>query len=196
MSEDSPQPENHAEPPIPVEPEPAPQAAPEEHPDRAQQAGYPPDSGPEQDVVFVKRAMFRAAPLRFSGLVIVVLAAIVGGIWLAIDGRPIVAYIAGGLGVVALLYAGWWKVMTFASSLKITNKRTQHRRGLFSKSTSEVLHDNIRNVQVEQSFWQRIFDVGTLGLSSSGQDEIEILMKDVPKPHEVARVIDLYRPLG
>jgi hypothetical protein len=88
-----------------------------------------------------------------------------------------------------------WKIKTLGAALEITNKRTVERRGLFSKATSEVVHDNIRNVQVDQTFWQRVWKVGALGLSSSGQDGIEIHMQHVPKPEEVRRIIDLYRPL-
>ncbi|MEN1704735.1 MAG: PH domain-containing protein [Planctomycetota bacterium] len=168
----------------------------EEAEDRAAAAGFPPDSGPEQDVISIREAMVTAAPLRFVILCAMVLAAVVGGIWLAIDKRTILAALVGVVGLVVVGYLLTWKVLTYANSLKITNKRTIHRRGLFDKSTSEVLHDNIRNVQIDQKLWERIFNVGSLGISSAGQDEIEVQMTKVPRPEKVRRIIDLYRPLG
>ena len=53
----------------------------------------------------------------------------------------------------------------------------------------------MRNIQIEQGFWNRVFNVGTIGISSSGQDGIEILIANIPKPDEVKKVIDHYRPM-
>ena len=82
-----------------------------------------------------------------------------------------------------------------SAALDITNKRSTEVRGLFSKATSEVLHDNIRNIQIAQSFWQRIWRVGTIGISSAGQDGVEIQVQDIPNPNKIREVIDLYRPI-
>lgn len=79
--------------------------------------------------------------------------------------------------------------------LHITNKRSILRSGFFSKSTTEVLHDHVRNVQVDQTFLNRIFNVGTIGISSSGQDGIEIVARKIARPMHVKETIDLYRPL-
>lgn len=165
--------------------------------DRAAAAGYPPDSGDEVRVLKVRPAMARAKPLHFLG----VLALIVGGIALVIFGvvAPPMMIWAGPLG--ALLTAaslgilGVWKIITLGGSLEVTNKRTVARRGLLSRASTEVLHNNITNLQITQSFWDRVWNVGTIGISSSGQDDIEIVMSDIPKPHAIKRIIDLYRPL-
>ena len=63
------------------------------------------------------------------------------------------------------------------------------------RHTSEVLHDHVRNIEIRQSFLQRITNVGYLGISSSGQDGIEIEIKDLPKPYELKALIDKYRNL-
>ncbi|MDQ7013011.1 MAG: PH domain-containing protein [Planctomycetota bacterium] len=167
---------------------------------RAAQLGLPPDEGPEQEVLKVRPAMLRARPLLFIGLVLLVVMGITGFAW-GMYGMPntvkTLAKFAGGIGaVVALGALGAWKMKALSAALEITNKRTVHRQGLLSKATSEVVHDNIRNVQVTQTFWQRLWNVGTLGLSSSGQDGIEIEISDIPRPERVREVIDAYRPLG
>jgi alkylated DNA nucleotide flippase Atl1/phage FluMu protein Com len=169
-------------------------------PDRAEVAGYPPDRGPEQRVMFVRPAMFRARPLLFSALTCVAVAGLVGAIalYFAMDpGTPrnaaAIASILASLA--ALTWLAIWRILKLSVALEVTNKRTVARRGLLSKATTEVVHDNIRNVQVTQTFWQRLFNVGTIGISSSGQDGIEIEVNDVPRPTTITRVIDLYRPL-
>lgn len=168
--------------------------------ERLSKMGLPPDSGPEKPAIKVRPAMLRARPVLFMGLVVLIVVGIAGFAW-GMYGMPntvkTLAKFAGGIGaVVALGALGVWKVKTLSAALEITNKRTVYRKGLLSRATSEVVHDNIRNVQVTQSFWQRLWGVGTLGLSSSGQDGIEIEIGDIPNPDRVRKVIDAYRPLG
>jgi uncharacterized membrane protein YdbT with pleckstrin-like domain len=104
-------------------------------------------------------------------------------------------YTCFGVAAVCVLVLMVWKLITLDCGLKVTTKRSVERRGLFSRATSEVLHADIRNVQIEQSFWQRVWNVGTLSISCAAEHEDEIRMTDVPRPEEVRRIIDLYRPL-
>ncbi len=165
---------------------------------RPEDLGLPPDSGPEQQVMLVRPSLMRSRPVSFIAVGVVgatglVLAAIhlispaTVAVWVAIIA---VLALVGALGLI-----GWWWVQTLSAALEITNKRTVSRRGLLSRSTSEVVHDNIRNVQVSQSFWERIWKVGSIGISSSGQDGIEIQMRKIPDPQKLRETIDLYRPL-
>jgi len=164
--------------------------------DRAERAGLPPDSGPEQDVRRVRAAMLRSAPFRFLTLSLMVLGPLGYGGWMLSQDRAILAAVLGMVGLGAIGYLVFWKVQTYATRLRVTNKRTVMTVGLLSKATTEVLHDNIRNVKIDQSFWQRVWNVGRVSIASSGTDDEEIVMSGVPSPHELARVIDLYRPLG
>jgi uncharacterized membrane protein YdbT with pleckstrin-like domain len=62
-----------------------------------------------------------------------------------------------------------------------------------SKSVTEVWHQDIRNVQLNQSFFQRIFDVGSIGISSAGQSGLEISVTGMPNPDQVKALIDGHR---
>ena len=95
-----------------------------------------------------------------------------------------------GIGVVAL---GIWWLSTKAARLTITDKRTIVTRGLLSKHTNEVLHRDIRNIRVSQSFLQRVFGAGKIEISSSGQGDIEIQFAGVSDPEAVKALIDKYR---
>jgi len=86
-----------------------------------------------------------------------------------------------------------WRIKTMHDGLLITTRRIIDRSGLLSKKTSEVMLKDIRHVVVTQKFMERLFSVGTLAISSSSDDGVEIYMQDVPKPEEVKRIIDLYR---
>ena len=92
-------------------------------------------------------------------------------------------------------FIAWWWIDRFGAAFEVTNKRTIMHRGFFSKATSEVVHDNIRNIQVTQSLVQRVMGVGRIGISSSGQDGIEISVNHIKHPKKLREIIDLYRPL-
>lgn len=165
--------------------------------DRAAAAGYPPALGPEQDVMIVRPAMFRARPLRFLGLAAVVLAGAAGSIYFITGQTPhsAAAIACLALAAIALLWLIFWKIHTLGEGLKITTKRTIDRHGLFSKETSDVLHVDIKNIQIRQSFIDRLWGVGSIALSSSAEHEDEIEINNVPHPEKVREIIDLYRQL-
>ncbi|QDT62842.1 PH domain-containing protein [Calycomorphotria hydatis] len=137
----------------------------------------------------INPAMFRSSPIIFSLLTIALLASFIGTIASLATG---LIPLAGILIVVILCvaaYFAWWYLETLATTFVITNKRSRLRTGLISKSTTEVQHDDIRNLQVNQSIWQRMFDVGDLAISSSGQDDLEIKVKGIPDPNDLANDI-------
>ena len=164
--------------------------------DRAQKAGFPPDFGPETRVLKVRRCWFRSRVVRFSLTALIGLASLIGLIWVPISKEPAWWFML--FGPVALFCIGlisWWWVDRLSASLEITTKRTIMHRGFFSKSSSEVVHDNIRNIQIDQTFLQRVMGVGRIGISSSGQDGIELQVNHLRKPDYLRQIIDLYRPL-
>ena len=161
--------------------------------DRASELGLPPDRGPERRVMKVRPAMFRARPALFTLLVAVLAGGVIGAAVFAWRGRAPYAYGAGAAALAALVWLDVWKLRTMFVALEITNKRTVETRGLLSRATSEVLHEDIKNLQITQTFWQRIWGVGTIGISSSGQDGIEIVVTNMPRPMEIKRTIDAYR---
>lgn len=97
------------------------------------------------------------------------------------------------VGVGLVIFLVWW-LRCKGTTLTITNDRTKLRRGILSKSITEVWHQDVRNVQLKQTFFQRIFDVGSLGISSSGQSGVEIFVSGIPDPAGVKDLIDKHRP--
>ena len=166
-------------------------------PDRAQAAGLPPDSGPEKQVMVLRPSLLRSKPISTVFLALVPIA---GAVVLPVAGiavLPVALMVAGGLAVVC--WGGlaiWWVRFSLARSLEVTNKRTVQHVGLLSRSTTEVLHDHIRNIQINQTFAQRVLGVGAIGISSAADAAMEIEITGIPNPYRVRKVIDMYRPLG
>lgn len=164
--------------------------------DKAAKAGFPPDFGPEVRVLKVRRCWFRSRAVRFALTALLTALALVGLLWVPIADRASWWYLLfapialAGLGLI-----GWWWIDRLGASLEITTKRTIMHHGFFSKSSSEVVHDNIRNIQIDQTFLQRVMRVGRIGISSSGQDGIELQVNHLKDPDKLREIIDLYRPL-
>ncbi len=93
---------------------------------------------------------------------------------------------AFGAGLLILFV--WW-LRCLGERLTITSERTTFRRGLLARHTSDVYHADVRNVQVDQTLFQRIFGVGTLSLSSAGQADVEIVAAGLPHPEQVKNLI-------
>lgn len=123
----------------------------------------------EETLLTVHPSMFRDHPLAFA---LILLASLVG------------------IGIPFLI--AWW-LRVHHTTLIVTNKRTTLQQGILAKFTSEVLHAHVRNIQVSQTFGQRLMGVGSLAISSAGQADVEIRIEGVPDPDGIKATIDKYR---
>ncbi len=165
--------------------------------DRATAMGLPPDSGPEQRVMFVRPSFTRLHPIFAALLAALPLAFAItaaGLGWTFVNNPWWVWWLAIPAAGWLVLASLWFKTAMFRA-LEITNKRTIQREGLLSRETSEALHDHVRNIQIEQSLSGRVLGVGRIRISTSADAGFEVDLAGVPKPHRVRKVIDAYRPL-
>ena len=95
-----------------------------------------------------------------------------------------------GLGLFLLL--GWW-IKTKNTTLIVTDKCIILQQGLLSRYTNEILHTDIRNIQIKQNIRERFFKIGTLKIACSGTDDIEISVSGIPAPNRIKAAIDSYR---
>jgi hypothetical protein len=95
-----------------------------------------------------------------------------------------------GIGILILL--NWW-LKCLGTTLTITNKKTILRFGILSKSTNEMYHSDIRNVQVSANMFQRMLGVGTIAISSAGTGDIEIAVAGIPNPEKAKEIIFTHR---
>ena len=114
-------------------------------------------------------SMFRNRPVEF--IVTVILCAVLVGF---------------------VIFLVWW-LRCKGTQLTITTDRTRLRKGILSKSITEVWHQDVRNVQLNQTFFQRLLGVGALGISSAGQAGLEISVSGIPDPEQVKDLIDQHR---
>jgi uncharacterized membrane protein YdbT with pleckstrin-like domain len=148
------------------------------HPIKAQQESS--SSNEEQTLFIMKPKMFRDKPLTFLFGVILLIYSIFG------ITDSIIYIIITGITVIVML---WWWLKCVTTELKVSNKIAILKHGIIAKHTSELRHNDIKNIIVNQSFQQRIFGVGTISLSSAGQSDLEIVISGIKKPQEVVKQI-------
>ena len=169
-------------------------------------ADYVVDAGggdTEETVLVLHPAAFRNRPGK---TLLAVLAVVLGVLCLlgAVGvglGLGLLAQVEGAVGATALAAVGgvlilgglvalgvWWLRSRF-ETLTVTGQRTTYRFGVISRDTTEIQHEDIRNLQVDQSGFDRLLGVGDLFLSSSGQDGLEIRAYGIPHPEHAANVV-------
>jgi uncharacterized membrane protein YdbT with pleckstrin-like domain len=110
-------------------------------------------------------AMFRAHPFWFILFVLLIA--------------------AFGIGIILLLY---WYIKTRATALTVTDQELMYERGILSKDRTSVSLKHIRSVNIAQGFVNRIMGVGTVQISTAG-DEPEFTIADMPDPYVIQEAI-------
>jgi uncharacterized membrane protein YdbT with pleckstrin-like domain len=135
-------------------------------------------------------AMFKYKPISFSFCSLFMLSGLVLPFFMSEYFSWIVGGILFASGILCLF--AWW-INTLFVTLTITEKRTILQKGFFSRHTREVFHSNIRNIEIEQTLMERIFNVGTMRLASAAHSEFEIAISGIKNPMALRDLINKYR---
>lgn len=104
-------------------------------------------------------------------------------IWFAACILLIAAYGAG------LVFLGIWWLVTYNRELVVTKNRSRKRKGILANETTELEHQDVKNIQVQQGAIHSLTGVGTLRLSSAGQAGMELNMNGIEDPEGVRDLI-------
>ena len=69
-----------------------------------------------------------------------------------------------------------------------TSKRIIVKKGVFSRSTDEIKISSIETIGMEQSFWGRVFNYGTIDITGRGNAKIFFI--NISDPLSVKKVIE------
>lgn len=149
----------------------------------------------ENELEVVRPAIFRShffgvilcASLLFCGAGLLIFGAMTATL-LVVPGLYFL--IGGTLGVLVggFFLLKWWLIGK-THRLTITTERSIYRSGIIHRFTSEVRHDDVRNIKMDQNFKERLLNYGDIAISSSGQDDMEIVIRAIPHPQEIADLI-------
>lgn len=81
-----------------------------------------------------------------------------------------------------------WALSALSYRLYVTDDAVVSERGLLSRSKTRVAIASIRSVSVRQSLTDRMFNVGTVSVSTIG-DEPEIVARGMPEPAKLEALL-------
>jgi uncharacterized membrane protein YdbT with pleckstrin-like domain len=122
-------------------------------------------------------------------LIVLVAAAITGGITQAVDddvNAGLVVLVAVVL-LVFVLVVGWLRRL--ATTYTITTQRLVIRRGIISRAEQHSRVDRIQNVTTNQSVLERLIRVGTVEFDTAAGEDDELKFSGVGSPHDVVEAV-------
>src|SRR5215212_10767223 len=138
-----------------------------------------------EEMVFDGHPSWRAVlSFYLTGVVIVAVAVVIA----ALVGSGVVAVLVGAVALALVVVVGLIKRQ--ATRYVITSERLHIRHGILAKKTQETRVQRVQNVNTEQSFFQRILQVGTVDFDTAGTDDSEFRFVGVANPEEVVRAVD------
>lgn len=143
----------------------------------------------EKDICTVSPSLFRNNPIQFTLWSLFIIVGIVLFVFVEIGFWQLIGITLAIFGGFSLFV--WW-LKEYNTTLTITNRRSVYRKGIFSKQNIEIFHRNVRNIETTQSFFERIFDVGSLSIASSGQDGYDIIVKGIRDPEGIKQKINQF----
>ncbi|MCX7877113.1 MAG: PH domain-containing protein [Ignavibacteria bacterium] len=88
--------------------------------------------------------------------------------------------------LIPLGYGLWkWLVIKF-NRYKITTQRIFYSTGIFTKKTDVLELYRVMDLNLYEPFWQRIFGLGIIELSTSDETTPKFVLKAVPKPADLS----------
>jgi membrane protein YdbS with pleckstrin-like domain/DNA-directed RNA polymerase subunit RPC12/RpoP len=132
----------------------------------ASQAPRPAEE-PGKVLLVAHPAMFRSHPVEYFACLLLV--------------------VVFGLGLLVLLV---WRLAVRCTTLTVTSERVTCTRGFFSKAETDIFIRDIRDIQIRQSFSQRVFGVGKVSIATAGTSGFEISMDGIANPSKVKALLD------
>jgi uncharacterized membrane protein YdbT with pleckstrin-like domain len=120
---------------------------------------------------------------------LVMVVAIVAGIWAAAGGAP--TFLQGVIGVLVVLATGWWLIRLAAylsTNFVLTTDRVIYRTGVLRKTGIEIPLERINTVFFEQRIWERIIKAGNVAVESAGESG-RTHFTDIRNPEQVVNEI-------
>lgn len=96
---------------------------------------------------------------------------------------PLVAAVVG-LGWAAVVFLNWLRLLYV-----VTDDEIYVKHGLLSRDVTQVRFDRVQNTEFSQSILERVLGYGDVRVYTAGTNTEDVLLRSVPKPHQVARVV-------
>lgn len=147
------------------------------------------NDAPETTLQTVQLSMVRRYPFRVLGYVLLLAAALVGVVLSIVHDQTFWLVVAAAVGAFVLYRLVAWWIRMQNSKLVLTSKRVIIETGVFSKQTTEMPVSDVADIQIHQTWLQRLLEVGDLTLVSKAGESQRFIVMAVPAPRALAERI-------
>lgn len=88
----------------------------------------------------------------------------------------------------------WWK--SFSTRIRLTESRIIKTSGVLNTTETSLNIRDVRALEVDQLWWQKILGIGSVKIASAGSDGWEIEIDGLPSPNRVKHIINAGRGSG
>lgn len=93
-----------------------------------------------------------------------------------------------GLIIIILLVKVEYKI--WSKRYALTTERILVSTGIFSEKFKSTIYNKITDIELDQTFFDKILNVGTLKLNTAGGDNVEIVLDKISRPFDIKRHIN------
>jgi uncharacterized membrane protein YdbT with pleckstrin-like domain len=143
------------------------------------------DLHPGEDILFDGHPSWRAT-LGFY--VIGFVAAVAAGILAGVIAGSTVGVIVLIVVLAAVIVIGL--IRRLATHYLVTTERLRIRRGILARRVQQTQLDRVQNVNTDQSFFERVLQIGTVDFDTAGTDDSDFTFRGIATPDEVVTAVD------
>jgi uncharacterized membrane protein YdbT with pleckstrin-like domain len=143
------------------------------------------DLHPGEDILFDGHPSWRAT-LGFY--VIGFVAAVAAGILAGVIAGSTVGVIVLIVVLAAVIVIGL--IRRLATHYLVTTERLRIRRGILARRVQQTQLDRVQNVNTDQSFFERVLQIGTVDFDTAGTDDSDFTFRGIANPDEVVTAVD------
>jgi uncharacterized membrane protein YdbT with pleckstrin-like domain len=143
------------------------------------------DLHPGEEILFDGHPSWRAT-LGFYvlGFVAAVVVGVVAGV---IAGSTIgVIVLIAALAVVVVVGL----IRRIGTHYLVTTQRLRIRRGILARRVQQTQLDRVQNVNTDQSFFERVLQIGTVDFDTAGTDDSDFTFRGIANPEDVVSAVD------
>jgi uncharacterized membrane protein YdbT with pleckstrin-like domain len=86
-----------------------------------------------------------------------------------------------------------WRFQLSRTRLTIQGQRIIYRTGITSTRESEIRVNDVRDIEITRTFFQKMAGTGVLSLSTSGENGMEIQIAGLNQPERVREIVHALR---
>lgn len=140
-----------------------------------------------------ERVLWAGMPSLYPAVptVVVAFALSLLGVWLYRDISiplvpqwPALALVPIGMAVAAWVYLSRW-----STRYVFTTRAVYEKRGLLSRTVTQVRFDRVQNTAFEQSLVERSLSYGDIAIYTAGTGGVNLSLRDVPDPKRVNALV-------